>query len=80
MTMFLCHLEVKVIFWADVIWGLLYLPEVIVSVKSSVDKLDDSEWEELSCEEDDELEDDRERFFLRDIKNTSNLDCLKRNQ
>ena len=53
---------------------------MIVSVKSSVDKLDDSELEELSCEEDDELEDDRERFFLRDIKNTSNLDCLKRNQ
>lgn len=68
------------LFSVDVIRGLVYLPEVIVSVKSSVDKLDDSEWEELSCEEDDELEDDRERFFLRDIKNTTNLDCLKRNQ
>ena len=48
---------------------IVFLPEEMVSVKSSVDKLDDLECAELPALE--ELDDERERFFLSDIKERS---------
>ena len=53
----------------------IFLPEEIVSVKSSVDKLDDLECTELPALVE-ELDDERERFFLSDIYERSSNSFL----